>query len=335
MCAPRTEVWTSATLGVIRAGAASNLRAMESPAAAHSAIAGRASAAARGRARGACRSCSGATPDGPAHPRPRARPRAGHRRARARGRHRASTPTSRSRACTPRSSGSAASGRSPTTASRATARSSTASASAAGGGSPTATSCASGPRSSSSGPRQPSPSSATIAAPEGAARPGADRDPAPDPGRALPAVSRRQPATRPRRPTSRSPTRSSSRVDAVKGHLRALFEKFGIGDLPQNQKRVRLVELGAAQRRDLGPRPRMSDGTGATGPALGRRVRRPPDRGGDRRGRHGGRLPRPQPRPRPRAGAQGAEPRRSRPTPAFASASGASRGWRPRSSTRT
>ena len=32
-------------------------------------------------------------------------------------------------------------------------------------------------------------------------------------------------------------------VDAVKGHLRALFEKFGIGDLPQNQKRVRLVEL--------------------------------------------------------------------------------------------
>lgn len=32
-------------------------------------------------------------------------------------------------------------------------------------------------------------------------------------------------------------------VDAVKGHLRTLFEKFGIGDLPQNQKRARLVEL--------------------------------------------------------------------------------------------
>ena len=32
-------------------------------------------------------------------------------------------------------------------------------------------------------------------------------------------------------------------VDAVKGHLRVLFEKFEIGDLPQNQKRVRLVEL--------------------------------------------------------------------------------------------
>jgi pSer/pThr/pTyr-binding forkhead associated (FHA) protein len=32
-------------------------------------------------------------------------------------------------------------------------------------------------------------------------------------------------------------------VDAVKGHLRTLFERFDVGDLPQNQKRVRLVEL--------------------------------------------------------------------------------------------
>jgi hypothetical protein len=32
-------------------------------------------------------------------------------------------------------------------------------------------------------------------------------------------------------------------VDAVKGHLRTLFERFELGDLPQNQKRVRLVEL--------------------------------------------------------------------------------------------
>lgn len=31
-------------------------------------------------------------------------------------------------------------------------------------------------------------------------------------------------------------------VDAVKTHMRALFEKLGIGDLPQNQKRVALVE---------------------------------------------------------------------------------------------
>jgi hypothetical protein len=44
-------------------------------------------------------------------------------------------------------------------------------------------------------------------------------------------------------------------IDAVKGHLRALFEKFGVGDLPQNQKRVRLVEValqtGAISIRDL------------------------------------------------------------------------------------
>jgi pSer/pThr/pTyr-binding forkhead associated (FHA) protein len=32
-------------------------------------------------------------------------------------------------------------------------------------------------------------------------------------------------------------------VDAVKGHLRTLFEKFGLSELPQNTKRVRLVEL--------------------------------------------------------------------------------------------
>jgi pSer/pThr/pTyr-binding forkhead associated (FHA) protein len=45
-------------------------------------------------------------------------------------------------------------------------------------------------------------------------------------------------------------------LDSVKGHLRALFEKFGIADLPQNQKRVRLVELalrhGVISVRDLG-----------------------------------------------------------------------------------
>jgi FHA domain/Bacterial regulatory proteins, luxR family len=32
-------------------------------------------------------------------------------------------------------------------------------------------------------------------------------------------------------------------VEAVKTHLRTLFGKFGIEDLPQNQKRIRLVEL--------------------------------------------------------------------------------------------
>jgi pSer/pThr/pTyr-binding forkhead associated (FHA) protein len=32
-------------------------------------------------------------------------------------------------------------------------------------------------------------------------------------------------------------------LDAVKTHLRALFHKFGIEDLPQNQKRARLAEM--------------------------------------------------------------------------------------------
>ncbi|MEO8091557.1 MAG: FHA domain-containing protein [bacterium] len=44
-------------------------------------------------------------------------------------------------------------------------------------------------------------------------------------------------------------------VDAVKTHLRALFEKFGVGDLPQNRKRVALVERalqsGLVSERDL------------------------------------------------------------------------------------
>ena len=44
-------------------------------------------------------------------------------------------------------------------------------------------------------------------------------------------------------------------VDAVKTHLRALFEKFGVEDLPQNQKRVGLVERalqsGLISERDL------------------------------------------------------------------------------------
>lgn len=44
-------------------------------------------------------------------------------------------------------------------------------------------------------------------------------------------------------------------VDAVKTHLRALFTKFGVEDLPQNQKRVRLAALamrsGLVTDRDL------------------------------------------------------------------------------------
>jgi DNA-binding CsgD family transcriptional regulator len=44
-------------------------------------------------------------------------------------------------------------------------------------------------------------------------------------------------------------------VDAVKTHMRALFQKFGVEQLPQNQKRARLVELafrsGLILERDL------------------------------------------------------------------------------------
>jgi hypothetical protein len=44
-------------------------------------------------------------------------------------------------------------------------------------------------------------------------------------------------------------------VDAVKGHLRTLFAKFGVDELPQMQKRLRLVErafqTGIVSERDL------------------------------------------------------------------------------------
>jgi pSer/pThr/pTyr-binding forkhead associated (FHA) protein len=44
-------------------------------------------------------------------------------------------------------------------------------------------------------------------------------------------------------------------VDAVKTHLRVLFAKFGVAELPQNQKRIRLVERafysGLISERDL------------------------------------------------------------------------------------
>jgi pSer/pThr/pTyr-binding forkhead associated (FHA) protein len=48
-------------------------------------------------------------------------------------------------------------------------------------------------------------------------------------------------------------------VDAVKTHLRALGQTFGVQDLPQNQKRARLVERalssGVITRRELAERP--------------------------------------------------------------------------------
>jgi pSer/pThr/pTyr-binding forkhead associated (FHA) protein len=44
-------------------------------------------------------------------------------------------------------------------------------------------------------------------------------------------------------------------TDAVKSHLRTLFDRFGVGDLPQNQKRAKVAELalraGIVGERDL------------------------------------------------------------------------------------
>lgn len=42
-------------------------------------------------------------------------------------------------------------------------------------------------------------------------------------------------------------------VDAVKAHLRVLFERYGLGDVPQNEKRARLVAYALASG-DLTPR---------------------------------------------------------------------------------
>lgn len=47
-------------------------------------------------------------------------------------------------------------------------------------------------------------------------------------------------------------------VDAVKGHMRILFRKFQVGELPQNRKRMRLVQIaheqGLVMRPGHGPR---------------------------------------------------------------------------------
>jgi DNA-binding NarL/FixJ family response regulator len=49
-------------------------------------------------------------------------------------------------------------------------------------------------------------------------------------------------------------------TEAVKTHIRALFQRLGVEDLPQHHKRVRLVELafqqGLVTPRDLGEPPR-------------------------------------------------------------------------------
>jgi hypothetical protein len=77
-------------------------------------------------------------------------------------------------------------------------------------------------------------------------------------------------------------------VDAVKAHLRTLYRKFGIEDLPHNRKRARLVEL-ALEGGYLGadaPTP-VPDG-GA--PPAGGAGRRPIEKAGGGRGRVGWRV---------------------------------------------
>jgi len=54
-------------------------------------------------------------------------------------------------------------------------------------------------------------------------------------------------------------------LDAVKTHLRALFHKFGIEALPQNQKRARLAELALELGLVVG---RSDDGSQATPPRV-------------------------------------------------------------------
>ena len=74
------------------------------------------------------------------------------------------------------------------------------------------------------------------------------------------ACSRRSAARSPARPTprrpptSRSRTSSCCRVETVKGTLKALFERFGLEALPQNQKRAALAARALALLRDADQR---------------------------------------------------------------------------------
>ena len=92
------------------------------------------------------------------------------------------------------------------------------------------------------------------------AGPEADRPPARGPDRAGAARSPARAATRSPATNRQIAEETHLSVDAVKRHLRILFERFGIGSLPQNEKRVRLVELalqaGLISMRDLTAPPR-------------------------------------------------------------------------------
>ena len=61
----------------------------------------------------------------------------------------------------------------------------------------------------------------------------------------MPSAARAWPRAAPTHPraTSRSPAELHLSVDAVKAHLRQLFRRFDIEDLPQIQKRTALVRI--------------------------------------------------------------------------------------------
>ena len=260
-------------------------------------------------------------------------PRPVHGRAGRRGRRRAWS-DGRSRGYTRRSRGLQASGRSPTTGCRETARSSTASGVTGRRRLGDGDELRFGATIVSSAPR-PAASEATVAAPDRGRPAELTETQRKDPGRALPSLSRRQPL----RDAGDQPAGRRGGLPLARrgqgppaGPVREVRDRRPAAE-PEAGPAGR---AGAAQRRDLDARPRMSDAAGRRRRRAGGRlrVRRPPDRCRARAGRHGGRLP-------------GAELALDRPralkviapelsaTSASASASGASRGSPPRSSTRT
>ena len=56
-------------------------------------------------------------------------------------------------------------------------------------------------------------------------------------------------------------------VEAVKAHLRGLFERFEVGDVPQNQKRVALAER-AFRTGSVTPRDLAGDSSRAARPTM-------------------------------------------------------------------
>ena len=189
----------------------------------------------------------------PAHRRARRRRAPADDRPRRGRRTSSSTGIATSPARTPSSSASAASGRSPTTGSRATARSSTAS-----GWEPAAPARR----------RRPARRRHLDPVPRPDER-GRQRDPHGRPGPRAADVSEAQRKVllalcRPYKAPGPFTTPATNQdiagelflsVEAVKTHLRALFAKFGVEDLPQNQKRAKLIErafqTGLVSERDL------------------------------------------------------------------------------------